>query len=95
MQSGHDSVEQIIFGRNGRRYYHFCDEFVVFEDYKTATPVLIVKGIGKRKLTVGMFEVMKRICSQLFGESYTLRIGSMSNHCVLKTVRLLSVNGDC
>lgn len=82
-------ILQVLAGEANRRYYVFCDDFVILEDTKALVPILIMKSFEEDSLTFDMFKRMKEVCRTLFGDMFSLKITTVSCHCAIKAVKLI------
>jgi len=79
------TIQNILDGDKGYRYFVFNSEYVVIEDFKTGMPLLITK---KGKLTISMFKTIKQICEVLVGANYSLKVGKVEGHQSISSGKL-------
>jgi len=70
-----------------RRFYYECDEFVIFENPSSSSPILI--GCKhEAKIPINAFEEMKKVCLKLFACDFCLSASQItSDHYQIKTIR--------
>ena len=75
----------------GRRLYFEDDDYLIFENLNTMTPVLIARNHGIRPIPFNSFQQLKKICSKLYGDCYCLNLTPCDDdHYCIKVVRLTS-----
>lgn len=82
---------RVFQSSTGRRIYYETDEYLIFENLSTMTPILVAKEHGDQNIPFHAFEHLKSICSKLYGDCYCLNPETTDNdHYLVKVVRLTS-----
>ena len=76
---------KLIKESKDRRLYYETDDFILIEDLFLMTPILVYKEHGKKDVSPQVFEVFKKIVSQLHGWDFSLLIADESeSHFYIK-----------
>lgn len=84
-----------VLGKLGKRRFYSDEEnrpFVIIENFKTLTPILIFKehieNLSSLSVLLDAFSEMNLICFRLFEKMYSLRVDQTRGHFSILCVRL-------